>query len=189
MKSTLSKLFTSIHLVTWPLVVHVIRNSRQVCSQNRIHKRNKRTDTQFLCFLTRSESFFDDMLQLWRNVRIKSVKQILQLFSGVDVCDIGQHFHFLFELIFQKSVVNSYNSLDVDSSNIELWQIIHMKPGFYQIDATHIPFVWSFTFLQSDISTCLEFCFKSTNTGFVGISEFFVHSIKNLFNVVNLLLF
>lgn len=64
-----------------------------------------------------------------------------------------------------------------------------MKSRFNKIDTTNIPFVWCFAFLKSYVSTGFEFSLKPTDARFVGIPEFFIDGIKDLFDMINLLFF
>ena len=85
--------------------------------------------------------------------------------------------------------MNSDHSLNIDPSNIKLSQIIDMKSRLDQVHTTHIPLVWSFTFLEPNVSTCFELSLKSANTGLVGVSEFFIDSIEDVLNMIDLLFF
>ena len=129
------------------------------------------------------------MLELRRNIWILSIKQILQLFTRIHICYVSQHFHLLLKLILQKPVVDPYHSLYVDSSNVELSQIIHMESWLYQVHTTYVPLVWCLSFLQSYVSSCLKLSLKSSDTRLICVSQLLVHWIKYLLNVVDLLLF
>ena len=67
------------------------------------------------------------MLEFRGNIRIDSIEEILQLLSWIYVCDVGKHLHFLFELIFQESVMDSNHSFDVDSTYIVFCQILNLE--------------------------------------------------------------
>lgn len=85
--------------------------------------------------------------------------------------------------------MNSHHSFYIDSSDIELWKIFSLESWFDKINTTHVPFITWFSFLESDVSSCLKLRLESSNAGFICVPEFFIDCIENLFNVVNLLLF
>lgn len=110
------------------------------------------------------------MLQFGRDIGIYSIEQIFKLFTGVDISDVGENFHFLFELILQKSIVYSDYSFDVDATDYILHEIFRMETRFNQIYATNKPFLVGLALLKPDVSTCLELSEQFSNRHFVDIS-------------------
>lgn len=110
------------------------------------------------------------MIELWRNVWINSIEKILKLLSWINISDICQDFHFFLEFIFQKPIVNPDNSLNINSTNNILHQILRMETGFNQINTTYKPLLTHFTLLQSNIPSGLKLGQKLSYWYFINIS-------------------
>jgi hypothetical protein len=68
------------------------------------------------------------MLQLGRHVGVDSVEKILKLSSRIDVGDVGEYLHFFLELIFEKPIVDSDHSFDVDVGYNIFHQVFGVEP-------------------------------------------------------------
>lgn len=108
-------------------MVQIMRDPGQIRTEDAIEQRHKRTNAQLLGLLRLSEALFDDMVQLRWDIGVNSIEQVLQLFPGVDVGDICQHFHLFLKFILEESVVDSDDSLYVDTADHVLHEVLRVE--------------------------------------------------------------
>lgn len=102
--------------------------ARQVGAEDRIEKWYEWADPEFFGFFRRAEAFLYHMFEFGRYIGVDSVEEIFELFARIDVGDVGQHFHFFLELIFEKAIVDPDDSLDVNIGNNILHEVLGVEP-------------------------------------------------------------
>lgn len=110
------------------------------------------------------------------------------MFPGVHVGDIGEHFHFLLELVLQETVVDADNPFDVDVADDVLHEVFRVETRLDQVDTAHEPLLRGLPLFQTDVPSRLELSQQLPDRYLVHVPQFLVEGVEHRVDVVDLLL-